>query len=279
MSAGKELVSDVALQRWNSLLEQISTGVKLEDACLAAGVTSTEITVFTLSSLEAQRWADACLSAKRRRWPQLHIDDILEKFAAGMDLEAAIEQVRGSSKDAGEFFELLDLPALSERYAAAQRARTLRSAESLKAIADDDSKDIIVNDKGPAPNMANVQRSRLRIETRQALNAAWHPDRFSEKGRNQVAVQVNVSLGEKLEAAQTRAKLRGTKPPAVTKDAIDAAFSEVPVEAAVVEKPDPKAAPVAMVEKAEAKANAAQWVDEEPAEDTTPLPAVWLEET
>lgn len=228
------------LDRWNEFLKQIAENVPLADACLAAGVTSKEITVFTLNPLEACRWADARLMAKRRRWPQLQLDDIFERFAAGMEVEAALVEIRGSSEDAGEFFELMDIPDLADRYAAAQRARALRNAESLRAIADDDSKDTLPGPKGgEIPNMANVQRSRLRIETRQALNAAWHPDRFSEK-KNQVNVQVNIDHAGTLEASRERAKARG-KSPKINQRVIDAAFTPVgesPVEPAV----EPKAA-------------------------------------
>jgi hypothetical protein len=212
---------------WNGFLGAIAAGTPLADACVQFRVTRTEIDVATLNPLEAQRWAEACLAAKRGRWPQLHLDEIFSRIAAGKEVEQALVDVRGVSEDAGEFYELMDLPALADRYASAQRAKALRRAESLTAIADDDSKDTLDTLKGPIPNMAAVTRAKLRIETRQALNAAWHPDRFSEK-KNNVQVNVQVNYAETLEAARTRAKIRDKAPARITQRVVDAAFSEVP---------------------------------------------------
>jgi hypothetical protein len=213
------------LARWNSLLEQIAAGKKLEDALMKCGVTSKELTLLTLNPLEAQRWNDARFMAKRRRWPQLEIDEILSRLAAGKEVEQALIEVRGNSDDAGEFYELLDAPDLSDRYAAAQRANALRSAASLTAIADDDSKDTLDTLKGPIPSMAAVGRSKLRIETRQWLNGAWH-ERFSDK-KGTVNVQVNIDHAETLEAARTRERVRDKGVPKINQQVIDAAFSPV----------------------------------------------------
>lgn len=267
MSAAKELVEkDVAMERWNALLQSIAKGEKLEDACLAAGVTCRELESTVLGSpLESERWRDARLQGKASRWSLLERDEVFERIAAGVEVEGAITDVRGAenvARDVAELFELVaELPEWSERFESAMRAKHLRDSQQILKITDDTSRDTLETLKGPIPNAAAVQRDRLRFEARTWLWARLDPDRWGER-KNNVNVQVNIDHVAILEGARTREKLRDKSPARVTQRVIDAAFKPVVEEPAVEE-------PVAAAQK-QSKADAlrtaaAQW-DEPTAE-------------
>jgi hypothetical protein len=232
MSAVVKQDDGADLERWNALLEAISSGAKIEDACLAARVTSAEITVFTLNQVEAARWAAACLAAKLRRWPQLERDEIFRRLATGKKVPQVLEEVRGSADDAGEFYELLDIPEMADRYAAAQRASMRAMAERLGDIASNDSRDILDNGKGgQVGNMAAVSRDKLRVENGQWFLSAHLPEVYGQQ-KASTNIQINVDYAGTLEANRTRAKERGKLKvtPKQMNDAVDAVFSSVAEE-------------------------------------------------
>jgi hypothetical protein len=218
-------------------------------------ITNAEIEAVTRQpgGIEMQRWQDARLAGTKTTWSVLHFDEICDRVAAGMTVDAAIVSVRGVND--GSFYRLINRdPDMKEQYREAQAAAMFVLDDSIVAIADDKTGDIIINDKGPAPNMANVTRAKLQIDARRGRMGSWN-SRFAEK-KDSMNVQVNINHAEHLEADRERAKLRGNGvTPKQMQSAIDATFSEKP------------AAPPAAV-----------WVDDEPTPDPKPLDTMWREE-
>ncbi len=229
----------VELEAWNRFLKSIADGATLPEALERNRILWREVEAVVLySPLEGKRWREAQLLGKASRWPLLDRDEVFSRIGAGVEVERAITGVRGgenAERDLNEFFELCEaLPDWQERLGAAMRTRGLREEREILEIADDTSRDTIAGPKGDIPNMAAVNRDRLRTDVRRARLAVWDPDRFADRKSN-VQVNVQVNHAERLEEARTRVK-RGTAsreevPRAQLAKAIDAVFKPVTVEA------------------------------------------------
>jgi hypothetical protein len=238
MNAAVALIEkDVALERWNGLLQSLAEGATLSEAMERHGILQRELESIVLGSpVESQRWREAKLLGTASRFSLLDRDELFSRIAAGAEVERAITEVRGgesAERDLADFFELVEaLPEWQERFAAAQRAKGLRDMQRVEAIAEDTSRDTLDTLKGPIPNMAAVGRDKLRVEALQWRLARLDPERWGER-KQSVNVQVNVSHAETLEAARTRAKVRDGAPK-ITREVIDAAFTAAPADSTPV---------------------------------------------
>ena len=101
--------------------------------------------------------------------------------------------------------------------------------EGILDIADDDDKDTLDTGgkSGIVPNNANVNRSKLKVESRLRLMKAWYPQVWGDRPTTQVNVQINHA--EKLENARARSREKRAIPSTqnLLNAAIDATFTEV----------------------------------------------------
>lgn len=242
---GQPPTPEKTLTRWRQFLGTIACGTVLQDAMMKHYMTRADIEACVRSSHEERSaWNDARLAALKRGWTVMQFEDIFEKIAGGEKINEAVEAVKPGASQTNNRQEfnriVISDSVLNEQYMAALRSRALIVSDEILEIADDDSNDVIHNDKGPAPNQAAVNRSKLRVETRRALMTSWFPKLFGE-AKNQTQVNVQVNYAEKLEEARTRATKRSSES-ALTRDVIEAAFRDVAVEdefAWLDEKPKP----------------------------------------
>jgi hypothetical protein len=138
-------------------------------------------------------------------------------------------------------------PAIEEAYRAAKKAASFREVEDIDAIVDDDSRDTLPGPKGgEIPNMARVQRARLRAENKQWKAQKFNPEFFSD--RQKVEVNINIDHAARLEDARARARDRRATPRPV-QEAIDVSFT--PAEAPPPAEPEAPPAPFARPAAAE----------------------------
>jgi hypothetical protein len=219
--------------RFSSLLQRIAKGEKLEDAMLECRVTRADLDAAVLNPVESQRFQEARLAAVRRGWPILHIEEVCRCIASGSEVTQALIEVRGFEDVS--FLELVAAdPDVHSRFTKAQEIKSYRDAEKLLQISNDDTKDTLDTVKGPIPNMAAVNRSRLKWEALKFNMAAYNPMWGEKKSGVQVNVQVT-NHAEVLEAARSRDRLRDKAPTRITQRVIDAAFTEKPEPVMVVE--------------------------------------------
>jgi hypothetical protein len=242
------------LTRWDTFIGDIASGLELVEAMNKCYITRANIeTMCRLDDggLQRQRWHDARLAARKSKMNELDLEEFFGRIASGLTIKEAQVEVFGAANR--HMIEVITADAdLYARYKRALEARTLVVVEDVLVDVRDRTRDIIVNDKGPAPNMAAVSRDKLIAETTMRVVGSWNTKMYGEK-KDQVAVQVNLNLGEKLEAARNRDKLRETRvTPKQMQSAVDAVFSE---------KPEPPPT---------------EWVDEP--EESKPLDTVWREE-
>jgi hypothetical protein len=225
---GRPPVPTKTLTRWDSFLGEVASGTPLADAMEKTYMTRADIeTCSRLDDLQLQRWRDAKIAGRKRKWTVMQLEDIFGKIAEGMTIADA--QIAVTGVDDAQFHKLVISDAdLYAQYRRALEARALIVGEEIFEIADDDSKDTLPGKHGDIPNMAAVGRSKLKAETRLRVMGMWNTKLYGEK-RDQVQVNVQINHAERLEEARSRATLREKRvTPEQMKTAIDATFSEVP---------------------------------------------------
>jgi hypothetical protein len=232
---GSPPVPQKTLSRWDQFLGSIATGTLLPDAMLKHYMTRADIeSCIRLSHEHRQAWDDARLSAMKRGWSAFEFEDIFERIAGGMTIKQALTEVKGSNCQSMFNRIVLADGALNEQYLNALKAKSLVLQEEIIEMADDSSNDTITNQtkwgETTLPNNAAVNRSKLQAETRLRLMGAWNTKMFGES-KQQTQVNVQVNYAEKLEEARSRATLRSAVPlPAISRDVVEAAFTEMAAE-------------------------------------------------
>lgn len=217
------------LTRWNQFLGAIAAGETLPEAMKRFLITRADIETCVRSDpAQYEAWQNARLSAVRRTWSALELEDVFERIAGGMSITDALATVKGNTHAYSQFLRLVTQDeAVHAQYKRALQARSFHVSEEIVGIADDNKNDIIAGPKGDIPNMAAVNRSKLRVDTRARLMSAWNKKMFGEKA-NDVQVNVQVNHAARLEEARQRATTKVVKKdPQQLRDAIDAAFAEV----------------------------------------------------
>lgn len=219
------------LERWDTFLGDVASGMPLDEAMKKCYITRADIeTCSRQNALQMQRWNDARVAGRKTKWNTLQIEEIFGEIATGKTIEDAQLAVMGTVDQ--RFHQLIiQDPELYTMYRRALEARALVVGEKIFDIVDDDTKDTLAGKHGDIPNMAAVGRSKLRAETRLRVMAAWNNKLYGEK-KDQVNVQVNINAAERLENARARVKnLRDApKPKPLSRDAVDAEFRVIPAE-------------------------------------------------
>lgn len=220
------------VSRWEQFLGALTTGVKMEDAMLQCYIKRREIQAMINSgALERKRYQDAKTAGLRSAYSEFDLDEFFNRVAIGGTVKSAYLEVFGVEITA-TFYEILrNDPDMEERYSSAMKTRAVLEVESVLDIVDDDDDDTLAGPKGgEIPNMAAVNRSKLRAETRLRLAGSWYRRLFGEKEPS-VQVNVQVNHAERLEEARARARDKTMTPRKVTE------FTEGVYTAVVPEPP------------------------------------------
>ena len=162
------------MTRWTQFLGSVASGIALQDAMMKHFMTRADIEACVrLSPEERQRWSDARLAGRKTKFSAFDIEDILARIAAGSNIGDACNAVRPGLQR--EFTQICTHdPELNDLYLKACKSRSFIESERILEIADDTSNDVLDNGKVLVPNQANVNRSKLMVETRARLMAAWN---------------------------------------------------------------------------------------------------------
>ena len=96
--------------------------------------------------------------------------------------------------------------AFRERYAGAMELRCARMAEEILEISDNASNDWMEREGLIVPDHENVQRSRLRVDSRKWLLAKMLPKKYGDKVTQEVAGDPNAPLLTRIELVAVPAK-------------------------------------------------------------------------
>lgn len=105
---------------------------------------------------------------------------LLDEVAQGNPLNKVCE--KSGYVFSSVYFAITENEEFSKMYARAKEIRAHVLAEEILSIADDSSGDYTVNDKGEeVADHENIQRSRLRVDTRKWIASKMLPKTYGEK--------------------------------------------------------------------------------------------------
>lgn len=200
--AHKELLQIVAFSSdmWAQCIGDICDGVPCQQAVKRAGIPVSTLEGFLRTDVRIRaQWEEAKLTALRRHWPLHLVEEILDDVATGMSVRDAVKSRELSYVS---FLKLTQKdPIIEEMYLEAKKLQAETFADQIVEESENENNDLMVDGKG---NIAAVNRSRLKVNTKQWLMQANSPKRFRKENAQQIAVQVNVDHATRIEEARRR---------------------------------------------------------------------------
>lgn len=197
--------------KWKVVLQWIANGSTKAEASLAASVSKQTVQAYLISEPSAMGEFRAAERAWiRRDWPIERIDEFLTLVSMGK-----------TNKDAGIEMEFMDGeldqlmrvvlhdPSVKEMYDEARKLQCEAWGDDMVQIADDATGDfyIDVNRRGDSVAKAdgdNVNRAKLKIETRKWIMARIHHERFGDRIQQDIKGELNVNHADQLDQARKR---------------------------------------------------------------------------
>lgn len=188
-------------EMWAACIGMICDGVPCAQAVKQAGIPTTVLEGYIRTDVRIRsQWEEAKLTALRRHWPLALVEEILDEIAEGSSVRKAVQTTRKLSYVS--FLKLTQSdPIIEEMYLHAKRLQAETFADEIVDESQQDNDDMDITGKG---NIAAVNRSKLRVSTKQWLMQANSPKRFRKEAAPQVNVQVNVDHANRLEEARRR---------------------------------------------------------------------------
>lgn len=192
--------------KWCNLIGLISQGIGTVEAIRQAGVRKHALEGWLRTDEKAKaQWEDAKTTALWRNWDLETIEDIMADIAMGTTVKAAVEKrsfERGNDF-LNTFYRLLMRDQfVKEMYDEARMLQAEKMAiDDVLEISDDDSNDTTVDGKG---NSANVNRSRLKVQSRQWIAGRMNFKRFGDRKQVDLDAKVTVDHAARLEEARRR---------------------------------------------------------------------------
>lgn len=211
--ANRELLQIVAFtsDMWAQCIGNICDGVPVQEAVKRAGIPASTLEGFLRTDVRIRaQWEEAKLTALRRHWPLILVEEILDDIATGVSVKDAVGS-RGLSYVS--FLKLTQKdPIVEEMYLDAKKMQAETFADEIVEEANEEGNDVSIDGKG---NIAAVTRSKLKVNTKQWLMQANAPKRYRKENGPQIAVQVNVDHANRLEEARRRKETTTTEVPTV----------------------------------------------------------------
>lgn len=133
-------------------------------------------------------------------------DAICERIASGESVRSICSD-DGMPAQSSVYKWLIDIEPFSEKYARAREIQAEILAEEIIEIADDSSRDSIVDEDGNEKvNAEFVARSRLRVDARKWYASKVAPKKYGDRIQQDINANVNISLIDRVLEARKRAR-------------------------------------------------------------------------
>lgn len=198
--------------RWRKALELIANGTPQGRVSTAIKVSKLTFHAYLISNVGAEKaLREARLLWYRRDWSPDEIDAVLSRVSMGETVKAACEAEGFDKKKTGSFYTLMrGDKTMRENYDIARQLQAESWLDDNIDISDDKTADRYIDAKGNERiNHEVMQRSKLRIETRQWTMGVLHRKRFGDHKHVDHGGELNVNHSVML--AKARKRLESTK--------------------------------------------------------------------
>lgn len=222
----------VTKERWGVYLQWVSNGATRQEAAVAASMSVQ--TVKAHCQVEPQAMLDIRKAERewyRRDWPIERIDEFLVWVALGCTNKDAAKQCDFMD---GELQQLMTIilhdSAIRQMYDEARKIQAETWADEMIEIADLSDGDTYVDARGDTKtNHDVINRSKLKIDTRQWIIARLHHERWGDKQTQKHEGELTVNHSDVLDNARKRKEQAKQK----TTELMTSALTESPGESRV----------------------------------------------
>ena len=203
--------NEVNDERWAVFLRYVANGATRGEACQAAQLSNETIKAHLIAEPTAM---DDLRKAQRawyrRDWPDDRIEELLTHVAGGKTMTDAAEEMQLMDGELDQFRQLvIHDEAISGLYDEARKLQAESWADEMVDIADDASNDTYEATDRSGNTITKtdhevVNRSKLRIGTRQWLMARMHHERFGDRIQQDISGDLNVNHSDVLDLARKR---------------------------------------------------------------------------
>ena len=205
-AAKKSTGATISEARWRHLIGLIADGVGTKLAIEQARIRKFALEAYLRTDPKAKaEWEDAKTAALWKNWDMETIENVLAHVAMGGTVIGAIDKFtyEGGENARSSFYSLLLRDeVVKEMYDQAREMQAEKMAiDDILTISDNDADD--VTDDG-RPNAAAVNRSRLRVQSRQWIAERMSFKRFGDRKRVDLEANIVVDHAARLEEARRR---------------------------------------------------------------------------
>lgn len=189
--------------QWPKLLGLISDGLSVKDSMTAAKISRAQLEGSLRTDVKmAEQYKNAKLSAIRKRWDIDTLELMFAEVAGGKTVQQACDAVFRDDEIHNFYRLILGDKSIRAMYDDARTIQAEKMAlDDLIELADDKADDL--TEEGRA-NSANVNRSRLQVETRKWIAGRLNFKRFGDKQQVDLEANIVVDHAARLEAARKR---------------------------------------------------------------------------
>lgn len=192
--------------QWTHCIGLVTEGTSTKNAIEQANIRKFAMEAHLRTDPKAKaQWEDAKLAALWRNWDVEKVENILAEVAMGATVKDTVAKYtfEDGNQVQIQFYQLLlKDPVVKEMYDAAREIQAEKMAiDDILTISDDDSDDVTADGKG---NAANVNRSRLRVQSRQWIAERMSFKRFGDRKRVDLEANIVVDHAARLEEARRR---------------------------------------------------------------------------
>ena len=189
--------------QWPKLLGLISDGLSVADSMKQAKITRAQLEgALRTDDALAEQYKNAKLVSIRVRWDIDTLEMMFAEVANGKTVAQACTAVFRDDEVNSFYRLILSDKAIRAMYDDARTVQAEKMAlDDLIELADDSSNDL--TEEGRA-NSANVNRSRLQVETRKWIAGKLNFKRFGDKQQVDLEANIVVDHAARLEAARKR---------------------------------------------------------------------------
>jgi len=198
-------------ETWDEFILMTTKGTKRAVALEALQITKYTYDAYLIShvtAVEQVRRADQIWL--RRNWPLEQIEEILVLIAMGKTMKQAGELLFLDNVEmVGLYRILLKDPQIRKLYDEAREMQAEAWADDTIDIADDGRNDTYIKESRngteyEAVNFDNIQRSKLRVDSRRWIMARLHHQRFGDRIKQDIEGSMVVNHADQLTAARQR---------------------------------------------------------------------------
>ena len=196
-------VENMTPLRWQGVIEATAHGKNRKEAAKEAGISKRTLDSYLISNISAySQLREAHLLHLRREWPSERAEEFLILIARGRTMQRAADKLDIGKKSLGQLYALfLNDKVYRRMYDEAREMQAETFVDDIIDISDDSDNDRQENGR---INHEVVNRSKIRIDTRQRIMGTMVHKRFGDRKQLEHSGEINLNHAALLSGGRRR---------------------------------------------------------------------------